>query len=330
MKILVRFPNWLGDLVMSIGFYNKLREIFRDGKVFAIVRSEVGELLNLFGDFERIFYFSKDKYKGILGIIRFSKEIRNNYDIFFSLPNSFSSALMGFFSNSKKRIGYSNEFRDFLLTDAYKKPKNFHRVEEYCHLLKDFTKNPIGDIKVKLEIKPSEEISNLNSKYKILVNANSEAQSRRMSPDKWSRIINRILEEIDSYVILSGSKKDVERVEKIFEKIKRKDRVINLAGKTDLIELSKIIKACNAVLSSDSGVAHLSNALLVKTIVLFGAGNEYNTGPYNRECVKIIRLNNLECAPCLKNICKFGNPICLESLDENLIINSVISELLKI
>jgi ADP-heptose:LPS heptosyltransferase len=103
MKILVRFPNWLGDLVMSIGFYNKLKEIFRDGKVFAIVRSEVGELLNLFGDFERIFYFSKDKYKGILGIIRFSKGIRNNYDIYFSLPNSFSSALMGFFSNSKKK-----------------------------------------------------------------------------------------------------------------------------------------------------------------------------------------------------------------------------------
>ncbi|MEO0202925.1 MAG: glycosyltransferase family 9 protein [candidate division WOR-3 bacterium] len=323
LKILVRFPNWLGDLIMSIGFYNKLIEIFNNPKIYAISKTGISEILNLFGNFERIYEFSKEKYSKIIGIYKFSNEISNSYDIYFSLPDSFSSAFMGFFSNSKKRIGYMNEFREIFLTNAYKKPKNLHRVEEYCYLLKDFTKNPIENIKVQLNIEPENYIRNLNSKYKIVVNINSEAQSRRMSIPKWTKIIEMLLNELDCHVILTGSKKDINRVNWLFESLEKRDRVINLAGKTNLIELSRIIKASDIMLSSDSGPAHLSNALLVKTIVLFGAGDEKNTSPYNKDYLKVIRLN-MSCSPCLKNYCKFRVPLCLEDLDENLIVKNLI------
>ena len=235
---------------------------------------------------------------------------------------------MGFFSNSKERIGYKNEFRNFLLTKSYKKPKNLHRVQEYCYLLKDYISNPLENIKVQLHIEPENDILSLKSKYKIAININSEAQSRRMSIPKWTKIIEMLLKELDCYIILTGAKKDVNRVNWLFESLKDKNRVINLAGKTNLIELSKVIKACDIMLSSDSGPAHLSNALLVKTIVLFGAGDERNTAPYNKNFLKVIRLN-LDCSPCLKNTCKFKVPICLENLDETLIVNSLINWLEK-
>jgi lipopolysaccharide heptosyltransferase II len=328
LKILIRFPNWLGDLVMSIGFYNKLKEAFNTAKIYAISKSSISELLKLFGNFEKIYEFSKEKYNGIFGIYKFSREIKDNYDIYFSLPNSFSSAIMGFFSNSKERIGYKNEFRNFLLTKSYKKPKNLHRVQEYCYLLKDYISNPLENIKVQLHIEPENDILSLKSKYKIAININSEAQSRRMSIPKWTKIIEMLLKELDCYIILTGAKKDVNRVNWLFESLKDKNRVINLAGKTNLIELSKVIKACDIMLSSDSGPAHLSNALLVKTIVLFGAGDERNTAPYNKNFLKVIRLN-LDCSPCLKNTCKFKVPICLENLDETLIVNSLINWLEK-
>jgi len=311
---------------MSLGFFNKAKNIFNSAKFYAITKSEISEILTLFGTFENIFKFSKNEYKGIYGIYKFSKNIANNYDIYFSLPNSFSSGLIGFFSNSKERIGYSNEFRDFLFTRTYKKPKNLHRVEEYCYLLKDFDKNPLKDIKVHLDINENMEIVNLKSKFKIAININSEAQSRRMSIPKWANIIEKILKETDSYIILTGSKKDINRVNWLIETLKNKDRIINLAGKTNLIELAQVLKSCNLMLSSDSGPAHLSNALKTKTIVLFGAGDEKNTSPYNKEFLRVIRLN-LDCSPCLKNNCKFKVPICLENLDEDIILKAVLEEL---
>jgi len=326
LKIAIKFPNWLGDLVMSNGFYNKLKETFKDAKIYAIVKPEIGELLNLFGNFERIYYFSKHQYKGFLGIYKWAKEINEKFDIYFSLPNSFSSALMGYFLNAKERIGYKNEFRNFLLTRAYKKPKNLHRVEEYCYLLKDFIENPIENINVKLNVETDEEIIKLNSKYKIAININSEAQSRRMSIPKWARIIENLKREIDAYFILTGSKKDIKRVYWLIETLKDKTKIINLTGKTNLIELSKVLKACDLMLSADSGPAHLSNALNIKTIVLFGAGDERNTAPYNKQFLKVIRIN-LDCSPCLKNKCRFSVPICLENIDEEIIVESVLKTL---
>lgn len=307
---------------MSKGFFEKLKNLFKGAKLYSIVKEEISEILELFGNFERIYRFSKVRYGSIRGIYEFSKVIKDEYDLFFSLPDSFSSALLGFFSGAKERIGYSSQFRDLLLTRVYKKPKNLHRVEEYCFLLKDFDKQALRDIKVNLDIEPNKEVLDINARYKIAVNINSEAQSRRMSISKWARVIERILRETDSYIILTGSKKDINRVNWLMESLENKEKVLNLAGKTSLINLSSIIKSCDLMLSTDSGPAHLANALGVKTIVLFGAGDERNTAPYNKEILKVIRIN-LDCSPCLKNTCKYKVPICLENIEEEAILNAV-------
>ena len=322
-RVLIRFPNWLGDLVMSVGFWRKLKEAFPDATFYAIVKEEIGELLTLFGEFERIFLFSKEKYKGVMGIFRFSREIKGEYDIYFSLPTSFSSALLGFLSGSKERVGYSAEMRGPILTKALKKPKNMHRAEEYAYLLRDFHASPTDNLDVSISVSPSRNVLELRAKYKVGVNINSEAQSRRMSHRKWANIINSILDESDSYVILTGSKKDINNVRYLEHLIKRKERVLNLAGKTNLVELSEVIKSLDLFISSDSGPAHLSNALHVPTIVLFGAGDEKNTAPYNRKYVKIIR-ENLDCSPCLRNTCRFGTPKCLEQISEKIVVETAL------
>jgi heptosyltransferase-2 len=67
----------------------------------------------------------------------------------------------------------------------------------------------------------------------------------------------------------------------------------------------------------------LANALGTHTIVLFGAGKESNTAPYNKELRNIIRLGELSCEPCEKNVCvRYGIPQCLERLDSNRIIET--------
>ena len=77
------------------------------------------------------------------------------------------------------------------------------------------------------------------------------------------------------------------------------------------------------MLTTDSGPAHLANALGTHTVVLFGAGDENNTAPYNHEYRTIIRLGKLDCEPCRKNVCiRYGTPQCLEQLDTHMIIQT--------
>ena len=98
----------------------------------------------------------------------------------------------------------------------------------------------------------------------------------------------------------------------------------NLAGKTDLSQMVKLLKETDLMISTDSGPAHIANSLGTKLIVLFGAGDETKTRPYNLSTAEIIRLAGLPCAPCISNICKFGEPKCLTELDENIISNKAL------
>jgi heptosyltransferase-2 len=78
------------------------------------------------------------------------------------------------------------------------------------------------------------------------------------------------------------------------------------------------------LLTTDSGPAHVANAAGVPVVVLFGAGNENNTAPYNEKGRSIIRLGKLPCEPCVKNKCVlYGIPKCMELLDDQIIINNV-------
>ena len=99
--ILIRTPNWLGDLMMSTAFIHQVMELFPESEVDLVVRSGFEELpLPCRG---RILPF--DKKTQTPG--SFGKNLRQyEYQKMFILPPSFSSAWMGFRASIPERIGF--------------------------------------------------------------------------------------------------------------------------------------------------------------------------------------------------------------------------------
>src|SRR5215208_4428093 len=124
MKILVRLPNWLGDMVMSVGFMHQLPVFFPGAEISVIVKKGIHELLSFFPPVKHQFIFSKEEYEGLRGAAAFGNKIKKaeKFDLFFCLPDSFSSAFVGYAGGARKRIGYKKELRQVLLTDSYPKP----------------------------------------------------------------------------------------------------------------------------------------------------------------------------------------------------------------
>jgi len=277
-------------------------------------------LLDYFPAYGQAFIFSKEEYKGLGGIRKFGKMIaaQKKYDLFFCLPDSFSSAMMSHATRAKQRIGFKKELRSVFLTHSYTKKKNIHRVEEYIDLLKQFTKKEITVPPVQLKTTAS------TKENAVAININSEAVSRRLPKDKAISIIAAVRNAIPNEIILVGSNKEADFVHEVFNALPDKNNITNKAGKTNLPELLQLFAGSAAVLTTDSGPAHVANALGVHTIVLFGAGNENNTAPYNKNNRCIIRLGQLACEPCVSNTCKlYGVPQCLVKLDEQIIVSAV-------
>jgi lipopolysaccharide heptosyltransferase II len=315
MKILIRLPNWLGDVVMSTALIGAVRQCYPNAQVDVVVKKELSDICTLIPGLSNIYSFSKKENKGLPGVYRFGKALRMaKYDIFFNLPKSFSSAVMAWATGAKKRVGFNNEGGFFLLTNHYKKPKNVHRVDEYISLLEQYTGKLTGERKVALEL--NHHVARVD--HHVLINFNSEASSRRMPVEKARDILNRLTYQFKKvHFSFIGSAKECAFIENIIDNANNKDRVQNLAGKTDLVELSRLMGESTAILTTDSGPAHMANALGTPVIVLFGAGNEHNTAPYNKQKLNILRYGKLDCEPCLKNTCKlYGVPKCLQLIDE--------------
>ena len=320
MNILIRLPNWLGDMVMSTAFVQAVKNEYPHATIDLVAKKGIDFLLDYFPTHGQRFIFFKDQYKGIGGAWKFGKMIaaQKKYDIFFCLPDSFSSAIMGRAIAVKQRIGFKKELRSVFLTHAYTKQKKLHRVEEYVDLLKQFTKKEIAVPTVKLQLPAAEKTD------AVIININSEAVSRRLPKEKAISIIATVRNKINNPIILVGSNKEAAFVEDVFNALPGKNNITNKAGKTSLPELMQLFATSASVLTTDSGPAHVANALGVQTIILFGAGNENNTAPYNKNNRTIIRLGQLACEPCVSNTCKvYGVPQCLVRLDENIIVAAV-------
>jgi lipopolysaccharide heptosyltransferase II len=321
MKILVRQPNWLGDVVMSTAFVYAVKQAYPDAQLDVIIKRELIGIAELIPGLNNIHPFSKKDHGGLNGVYRFGKNLRSEkYDLFFCLPDSLSSAVMGWAARAKKRVGFGKEGRFFLLTNNYKKPANLHRVDEYLSLLTQFTGKKIEERQVRLEIKEK-----VKKDEVVVLNFNSEAISRRMPADKAKTLLNTLTRTFrTTRFAFVGSAKEKEYIDDLLADAEYSNRLDNYAGQTSLPELCRLISTAKAVLTTDSGPAHLANALGVPTVVLFGAGNEKNTAPYNQQLLNVIRAGKLDCEPCVRNTCKlYGIPKCMQLIDEIEIINAL-------
>jgi len=323
MKILVRLPNWLGDMVMSVAFLYELQRQYPGAAISVIAKKGIHELLPFFPPLHHQFIFSKKEYKGLAGLVKFGNKIKGteNFDLFFCLPDSFSSALMGYTTRAGKRIGFKKDLRNLLLTDTYKRPVGKHRVEQYLALLQLFTKQNLDTPQVTLQ-------HNFRKKEHIVVNINSEASSRRLTGAKAVELIEALRKNVALPILLIGAPDEKAFVDHVYQNLAERTGIENLAGTTSLPSLVEILASARLLLTTDSGPAHLANALRTHAVVLFGAGNEINTAPYNNPYSSIIRLGKLSCEPCLKNTCvRYDVPQCLQQLSVEYIIQEVITQL---
>jgi len=322
MKILIRLPNWLGDVVMSTAFVSAVRALYPEAAIDVIIKTELTGIALLMPGLHQVHSFSKQENKGLRGVFGFGRKLRSEkYDIFFNLPESLSSLVLGWATGAKQRVGFGKEGGFFLLTRHYKKPRNIHRVDEYIFLLEQFTGKKIDNRIVSLDVqKPGKPIADW-----VLVNFNSEASSRRMPIEKAKTLVNSLtnyFKEVEFTFI--GAPKEAAFIDEMINGAENIDRIRNFAGKTDLAALTHLMAGCTAMLTTDSGPAHLANSVNTPVVVLFGAGDEHNTAPYNTPDLTVLRAGKLDCEPCVKNTCKlYGIPKCMQLLDDLQIINAL-------
>lgn len=312
-NILLKMPNWLGDLVMATPLIADLRRRFPQAKITAMCRSSVASLLKNDPCIDEIY-----SYKLPSGWIRRMEPIdiieeiqRNEYDLGILLTNSFSSAWWLWRGRVKNRLGFACNLRSCLLTKAIPFPTNKatqHLVLTYKELLKPLG-IPLSDTPPRLYISSEEDLaakelltlSGIPEKAYVLgINPGAAYGSAKCwLPERFVEVSKKMLQRENLYVLYFGDEAGAPLVDSICEQLP-KERVINLAGRTTLREFVALINCCNLFLTNDSGPMHIAAALNVPLVALFGSTDDTRTGPYGSGTVIH---KHVECSPCYKRTC---------------------------
>lgn len=311
-KIIVRMPNWIGDLVMATPILTDLRKAFPEAEITAMCRSPLEELLCEDPEIDELFSFSKNNKFGRRSEKRniIEKLRRGNYDLGILLTHSLSSAWWFWQGHVKNRLGYDGRGRRLLLTQPVPMPENSdkqHLVITYKTLLEPLG-IPLSSTAPRLFIKEKEveEARLLLQQYGIpkgatLVGINPGAaygSAKCWLPERFSAVTHRLLEDQNLYVLYFGDQASASLVKEICKGMPK--RVVNLSGLTSVRELVSLISLCDVLLTNDSGPMHIADALGTPVVALFGSTNELVTGPYRNG--KVIH-KHVSCSPCFQRTC---------------------------
>lgn len=110
-----------------------------------------------------------------------------------------------------------------------------------------------------------------------------------------------ILEQYPSIkVVLLGNEYDIEESKIITSEVKD-CRLINLTGKTNMIDLVNAINQLDIFIGNDSGLMHIADSLQKRMIVFFGPTKYKRWGPTRSRASILCR--NVDCSPCSLNTC---------------------------
>lgn len=332
-KILVRGVDTVGTFVLATPFYRELRKNFPDAYITVCVKPLVYDLVKNCPYVNEVILYDA---KTIFQKYRFIKKLKNgNYDLALILSGSFKSALSCYLAGIRTRIGYPHDHRGFLLTHPVKEFEKKHCVEYLLYILRDIgAKIDSVDLELWLpenSFSISEKIFNeygiTKSDIVIGIGFGVAGEKARGWPTKnWIKLIRLLLNK-NIKVILFGTKNDLTGSAEIEKNIDNKN-LVNLTGKTSLIEFANCVGKCFIYVSVDTGGIHIASALGVKTVGLYVPGSDICWGPRG-EKVKIIS-KPTKCAPCNQHkMRRCKDNICMKSITVNEVYNVINSAFLQ-
>ncbi|MCM2280027.1 MAG: glycosyltransferase family 9 protein [Oligoflexia bacterium] len=220
-------------------------------------------------------------------------------------PRANLSALLGRLSGARYRVGFmaAKPAREKLFTHLISYTSVRHIAENalWCGRILGLggtephdSLPPVPDLSHIADILPV-----LPARRRIIVNVNSsDAGAQRHWPEEhWVELCNRLLEDFRVDLIFPGTAEEASRVQSIVARLKDPMRVFNFAGKTYLVELLRLMRDAELVISVDSGIMHLAAWVGTPLVALFGPETPLSSGP--RSANARVLWAALPCSPCL-------------------------------
>jgi len=312
--VLVRCPNWVGDLVMAIPAFDCLRKGFEGAEFVGVAKGKLFKVLQGGPWFNHLIEAQEKSWAGLKRMVRRIREHRPDVAILF--PNSFRSVTPIWWAGVKQIYGYQRDLRGAFLTGGPKPERNKGKViplpmqAYYLEICRSIGLQIPADPKPRLYVdeQVAEQGEKLLLKYGILddetlVGLNPGANfgsSKCWPPEHFARVAELLEKKMGARILLFSGPGE----EEIARAIVRESRaaiIDTTPDQVDLALLKPLIKRCDLLVTNDTGPRHYAVAFDVPVVVMMGptdprwtASNLENT---------VVLTSEADCSPCHKKTC---------------------------
>lgn len=316
-RVLVVGPAWVGDMIMSQVVYSGLRADNPDIEIDVLAPRATLSLVQRMPEVNRGILIDQKHgqfgfgYRRALG----SRLGDNGYDLAIVTPNSLKSALVPFFADIPRRVGFLGEYRYFLLNDLrlLDKRRLPLMTDRFLALI---DKSGADMIRPELLVDESNQ-----GKFVRENQLDTETPPVGFCPGaefgdakKWPEAhygeLGRRIVSSGRQVWIFGSPADEKTGQAIADAIG--PGCVNLAGKTSLLDAIDLLALCERVVANDSGLMHVAAAVGTPVTAIYGSTSPGFTPPLSSDA-RIVSLG-LDCSPCFKRECPLGHKNCLNQL----------------
>ncbi len=322
-SILVVGPAWVGDMIMCHSLIQRLKTVTNAHITLLTPPWTLPLVSRMTGvDAGIELPFGHGQFD-LVGRYRLAKSLRKqHYTIAIILPGSWKSALIPALAGIPQRIGYLGEQRWLLLTEPRKLDKQRlpKTVQRFVALAM-----PATHPGPKLDDLPWPQIQSTQTTQTEALQSlglsapkeptlglcsGAEYGPSKQWPAHHYATVAREFSRRGWSIWLFGSSRDTAFAQQIADQ--SVVPVLNLCGKTSLLQAVDLLALCQAVVSNDSGLMHIAAALHRPLVALYGSSSPDATPPLSKACV-ILR-QTLDCSPCFKRHCPLQHHDCMQKL----------------
>ncbi len=328
-RILIRAPNWVGDLVMATPALARIRAGFPNAHVAVGLRPYLKPLLSGTPFCDAL--LDLPKTPSLADLRRQAARLRaQRFDLAVVLANSLQTGLLVRLAGIPQRLGYT-QGRPFTMTMGLRAPAQrslFRRhgprrvpkamPHYYADLLDLLALPPVGD-RPQLHVSAEEDAAVdawlasrgvAPSAPLVLLNAGASfGASKLWFADRFATVGRQLRERHGLTPIFLAGPAEVELVRGIAAEAQA---LATVDPVFPLSTLKALVRRARLMVTTDTGPRHVAVAFGVPVVCLMGP-----TDPrYTNYCLDetVLLRKELECSPCHRKVCPLGHQNCMRMI----------------
>jgi len=284
--ILVIRLSAMGDVAMTVPILRQFIKQYPQVKLTVLTKEFFAPF---FRDLKNVSVYEanvKGKHKGILGLYKLSKELKNlEIDAIADLHNVLRSNILKFFLLNKKCVQVDkgrSEKKALITGEIVMQLKTTHQryAEVFSTLEYPLDLSSPSFPKTRALSKKLENIIGNKDNHLIGIAPFAAFKSKSYSVELMQEVI-KALSKTNTILLFGGGEKEIKTLDDIANS---HANTINLAGKLFLNEELDVISNLDVMISMDSGNAHMAAMLGINVITIWGVTHPYaGFYPFNQD-----------------------------------------------